>query len=145
MFHAELQAGVQIGAGPPDQGLAPDALVVTLNGEQRADSLRAGDVIVTRDSGPVVLEGVRLVPAGGTAIRVEPGAFGANLPEVSVDLPPDALILPRDAGGLRPADALLADGRGRSIAGGDMVYQLVFERRHIIYVSGLQCLAGTEP
>lgn len=144
MYHAELQAGVPIGPAAPDQGLAPGALVVTLAGERPVDHLRAGDIIVTRDSGPVVLEGIRLVPASGAAIRIEPGAFGADLPEAPVDLPPDALILPRDAGDLCPAAALTDDGRGQCVAGADMVYQLVFERRHIIYVSGLQCLAGAE-
>ena len=65
-------------------GIRGASLIATMSGEKRADSLKVGDSIFTRDNGAQNIRRIERIahPEGArTAVRVAAGALGHGLPE----------------------------------------------------------------
>ncbi|MBI1416662.1 MAG: hypothetical protein GC146_05495 [Limimaricola sp.] len=128
--------------------------VLTLDGERKADGLASGDRIISRDSGMTVLRSHCMGAMSVAPIHIKAGALGPNRPETDVTVLPESCILLRDwrateltglSAALVPAERLV-DGKN-IVQGAEAevtVYELGFERPHVIYVAGLEVgpLAG---
>jgi len=129
-------------------GLVAGTIVLTMKGETKVEDLKAGDRIITRDAGMVVLKGVTKAEATMSPIWIKSGSLGHNRPETDMLISPEALIHIRDwraqalfgkSPALVPARRLI-DGEYISAAEEVVVttINLEFDRQHIIYADGIE-------
>jgi hypothetical protein len=127
-------------------GLAPGTTVMTLNGEVPVGQLTAGNRIITRDHGMAILRDIRTSQVRVAAVKFKAGSLGHTRPQDDIIVGPDTLVHIRDwrAKALFGADVAtvkeirLIDGEFISeIDAKKMtIYELVFDRQHIIYADG---------
>lgn len=139
--------------GHPATGLPLGAEVLTADGVCRAEALRPGQRIITRDRGLRALRGTSQRTATADLVRVEVDAFGPGCPEVALWLPATQLMLlraPRASGQPHLPQKMvplgrLVDGAGIRAAAPEAPQRIVtlsFDAPHVIYAAGLELLAG---
>lgn len=135
-----------------ETGLCAGTTVMTLNGETPVEHLEIGARVITRDSGVAVLKDIRKTSARMSTIRIKAGSLGHTRPDRDMIVAPGARIHIRDW----RAEALfgtptamvaahkLVDGEylATQPAQEAEVYELVFDRPHIVYADGMELLAG---
>lgn len=130
-------------------GLPSDSYILTLDGERQVSELNVGDRVITRDSGVARVTSVRSRKVSARAVRILAGSLGHTRPERDVLLPAGQPVLIRDwraaavfsSVGAAMVDAeRLVDGEFITEAGEQemTLYELSFERPHILYVDGLE-------
>lgn len=137
----------------PCNALAAGSIVLTLDGALPVEYLSPGDRVITRDSGTATLRAMRHRHARLPAVAITPGSLGHMRPGHEVTLPAAQEILVRDwrAAALFGASRALvpvlrlADGRFiRALGEVDLsLFELQFDRPHILYVDGLELASGT--
>lgn len=129
-------------------GLWADSIILTLAGERRVADLRAGDRVITRDSGSAILTGLTRHTRRTPAVRILAGSLGHTRPERDVTLPADQPLLVRDW----RAQALFGNAQAlvsaERLVDGEFVtlepvqemtlVLLDFATPHILYVDGLE-------
>ncbi len=129
-------------------GLLNGTAVMTLDGEMPVEHLAPGDRIITRDTGMAILRAVRMAEAEIAPIEIKAGSLGHSRPDRDAAVAPGTRIHVRDwrAGAMygkssvnvaarRLADGeFIAEGTKRRVR----VYDLFFERQHILYADGLE-------
>ncbi|EAR52238.1 hypothetical protein OG2516_02339 [Oceanicola granulosus HTCC2516] len=129
-------------------GFCAGTSLMTMDGELPVEHLGAGDRIITRDSGMAVLREVRVRDVELTPIRIKAGSLGHTRPDRDMLIAPDALVHIRDwraeamfgaRAAMVPARRLI-DGEFISPAARTTarVYDLVFDRQHVLYADGLE-------
>lgn len=130
------------------RGLATGTIVLTMTGETPVEEIKAGDRVITRDSGVAVVKAVRRRRITTRAVRIIAGSLGHTRPERDVVVPAAQEILIRDwraealfgrKQALVPA-ARLADGEFVTVTGETemVVHEIGFDTPHIIYADGLE-------
>ena len=129
-------------------GLRAAGLILTAKGEQRAQDLRPGDRVITRDTGMVTLRSLSRQDIYTPLVRIRAGSLGHTRPERDVLIPASQPILVRDwrARAIFGADqalvaaARLVDGAFVTQAGEATLdlYVLDFAAPHILYLDGLE-------
>ena len=135
-------------------GIAAGTKVMTLEGEMPVEFLTGGDRVVTRDTGMAVLKGIRARKVACDLVHLAGGSPGHNRPEADLTVPSCPAPLIRDwraeamfgkKTALVSADRLVDGEYVRALGKGVMtVYELVFDRDHIIYAGGLEVAAKAE-
>lgn len=130
------------------QGLAPDSIILTTDGELPIQYLSAGDRVITRDTGISVVKSIRFAKVTCRAIALAAGSLGHTRPDRDVVLPAGQQILIRDwraqalFGGKQAMVPVLRliDGEYVSDLGEiEMtLYQIEFDYPHVIYADGLE-------
>lgn len=139
---------LQMRQGAIAQGLAPDAIILTTDGELPIQYLTAGDRVITRDTGISIVKSVRSAKVTCRAVALTAGSLGHTRPDRDVILPADQQILIRDwraqalFGGKQamvPVSRLI-DGEYVSDLGEvEMtLFQIEFDAPHVIYADGLE-------
>ncbi|SRR6056297_3248814 len=129
-------------------GLMGQSIILTLSGETRVQDLRAGDRVITRDSGTAMLRGIRKTRVAGRAVRIKAGSLGHTRPERDVTLPAGQAVLIRDWRAMAVFGTERALVPAHRLADGEFVtlhddatmtvYELEFDAPHVIYVDGLE-------
>jgi hypothetical protein len=138
--------------GHPATGLPACAEVLTADGVWRAEDLRPGQRIITRDRGFRPLHGTSQRDAKVDLVTVEADAFGPGCPEVALSLPASQPILlraaratgcPHLAQQMVPLGRLMDGARIRPAAPAapQRIVTLSFDAPHVIYAAGLELLA----
>ncbi|WP_375690987.1 Hint domain-containing protein [Pseudooceanicola sp. LIPI14-2-Ac024] len=135
-------------------GIVAGSPVLTLDGELPVEFLTPGDRVITRTGGMAVLREVRVRHLRSRAVQVAAGSIGHDRPEADLVLPAEQKVLVRDWRAraiFGQPEALvevarLADGQFvRGIGELEMtLFELVFDRPHVIYVGGMELAAGTQ-
>lgn len=135
-------------------GVAAGTKVMTLEGEMPVEFLTEGDRVITRDTGMAMLKGVRSRKVACDVVHIAGGSLGHNRPETDITVPAGQELLIRDwraeamfgkKSALVSADRLVDGEYVRDLGKGVMtVYELVFDRDHIIYAGGLEVAAKAE-
>jgi hypothetical protein len=125
--------------------------ILTAKGESRVEDLKAGDRIITRDSGMSVLSDVRHGKSACGAVLIKAGALGIARPDRDVTVPEDALIQLRDGQGMTQLGKAAGPVPAQQFSGVDRMtglpdacrncVTLCFDRRHVIYADGLELSA----
>lgn len=133
-------------------GVCVGTTVMTLNGETPVEHLCVGDRVITRDSGVAVLKAIHKTRAKMETIRIKAGSLGHTRPDRDMIVSPGARIHIRDwrAEAIFGAPTALVEAHklvdGEYLAlqnSRDMdVYELVFDRQHIIYADGIEMITG---
>jgi len=135
-----------------ETGMCAGTTLMTLNGEMPVEHLNVGDRIITRDSGVTVLKDIRKSTVKMSAIRIKAGSLGHTRPDRDMIVAPGARIHIRDW----RAEALFgtptAMVAAQKLVDGEYlapqptqeadVYELVFDRPHIVYADGIELLVG---
>ena len=137
---------------PAIKGICAGTAVLTMQGEMLVDAVKAGDRIITRDSGMATVKSVKATTVQVAPVRIKAGSLGHTRPDRNMIIAPDTQIYIRDwrAQALfgKPAVAVTA---ARLIDGEFLaqeetvemtVYTLVFDREHIIYADGVEMITG---
>jgi hypothetical protein len=144
----ELRTAETISIKPETAGFIGGTTVMTLDGELPVEHLNVGDRVITRDTGMAVLRDIRVTEVALTPIRIKAGSLGHTRPDRDMMVAPGALIHIRDwrAEALFGKKAALVPAR--RLADGEFVaeqakqtvtvYELVFDRQHILYVDGME-------
>ncbi|MCF2903517.1 Hint domain-containing protein [Octadecabacter sp. CECT 8868] len=129
-------------------GLAAGTTVMTLDGELPVEHLNAGDRVITRDAGMSVLREIRSHEVYVASIQIKAGSLGHTRPQDDLLVGPDTLVHIRDwrAKALFGADVATVKAKrlidGEFISEQDAtkmtVYELIFDRQHILYADGLE-------
>lgn len=129
-------------------GLAGGTTVITMSGETLVEDLKVGDRIITRDAGMSVLREIRSSTVKVMPISIKAGSLGHTRPECEIIVGPDTLIHIRDWRAKALFDADVATVKAKRLIDSEFVteessttlttYELVFDRQHIIYASGLE-------
>ncbi|MCC6007756.1 MAG: Hint domain-containing protein [Rhodobacteraceae bacterium] len=160
VFFSGLTAPAQLtGTNTLVPCFTPGARIATPGGPRNVESLRPGDMVLTRDSGPQPVRwvGVRRLDAATLqeAIRLRPvlipaGALGPDLPARDLMLSPQHRILLAGAGThlvtgeaevLAPARTLEGRGGIRTILpeNGVRYVHILFDRHEVVTADGLPC------
>lgn len=133
-------------------GLMARSIIMTMKGETRVEELRAGDRIITRDSGMAVLKAIKSRRVSTRAVRIKAGSLGHTRPDCDTTLPAGQPVLIRDWRAeaiFGQKQAMVAAHRlqdGEFITLHDdttmTVYELHFDAPHILYVDGLEVASG---
>ncbi|NNK78672.1 MAG: hypothetical protein HKP40_08175 [Litoreibacter sp.] len=145
-------------AGAPLTGISSNALLRTPCGPRRADSIRPGDLVVTRDNGlqPVQVIWKREIDPteilgrpGNAPVTLNPRAIGPMMPQKPLTLAPDHRVLipgyqlaaeAAETGGLVEARALAGLNDGSFFdrdARNETFYNFIFDQHEIVVASGL--------
>lgn len=140
----------RMAAMPPMEspGVSADSIILTLDGEKRADEITPGQRIVTRDSGYAIVRSVRAYSALTDAVQITAGSLGDTRRDRDITLPAGQLLLIRDwraqamfgaARAMVPA-AELVDGEFITHLGARRMTlcDIEFDRPHVLYVDGLE-------
>ncbi|WP_375172798.1 Hint domain-containing protein [Pseudooceanicola sp.] len=135
-------------------GIAAGTKVMTLDGEMPVEFLTAGDRVITRDTGMAVLKGIRARKVACDLVHISGGSLGHNKPEADITVPSGQEVLIRDwraealfgkKTALVSAERLVDGEFVRDLGKGVMtVYEMVFDRDHIIYAGGLEVAAKSD-
>ena len=133
-------------------GVCVGTTVMTLNGETPVEHLCVGDRVITRDTGVAVLKAIHITRVKTQTIRIKAGSLGHTRPDRDMIVSPGARIHIRDwrAEAIFGAPTAmveahkLVDGEYLALQNSrDMdVYELVFDRQHIIYADGIEMITG---
>ena len=133
-------------------GICAGTTIMTLDGEMPIENLSVGDRVITRDSGMSVVKDISVKTAQMQPIRIKAGSLGHTRPDRDMLVSAGAKLHIRDW----RAEALfgttsasvsaerLVDGEFLAPAGARemAVYQITFDREHIIYADGIEMIAG---
>ncbi|AKS46514.1 Hint domain-containing protein [Octadecabacter temperatus] len=129
-------------------GLAAGTTVMTLDGEKAVETLKAGDRIITRDSGMAILRETRSQKVHVASIQIKAGSLGHTRPEDDMIVGPDTLVHIRDWRAKALFGADVATVKAKRLIDGEFVseveaktmtvYELIFEKQHIVYADGLE-------
>jgi hypothetical protein len=134
-------------------GLGRTTTVMTLEGELPVEHLNAGNRIITRDSGMAVLRELRMQQVHVAPIQIKAGSLGHTRPQNDIIVGPDTLVHIRDwrANALFGAD--VATVKAKRLIDGEFVseleaetmpvYELIFDKQHIIYADGLEIASAS--
>ncbi len=139
---------------PVATGLCAGTSVMTLAGEMPIAHLSVGDKVITRDCGMAVVKDIIVKTMKFAPIRIKAGSLGHTRPDRDMIVSPDAQLYIRDwrAEALfgKPA-ATVPAGRlvdGEFLAQQDpkemTVYEIIFDREHIIYADGVEMITGAK-
>ncbi len=129
-------------------GLIAGTRVMTIEGEVPVEDLAPGARIISRDAGLVVLRGIESGWTKLAPIAVKAGALGHTRPRRDMLVPPQALFHLRDwraevligsTYALVPSKLMIDDDfvfRRSEVR--LKVFELMFERQHIIYADGIE-------
>ena len=133
-------------------GICAGTTIMTLNGETPVENLKAGDRIITRDSGMAILKDISQTAAKVAPVRIKAGSLGHTRPDRDMLMAPGAAIHIRDwraealfgSTTAKVAAHKLVDGEYLATqAPRDMdLFELTFDRQHIIYADGIELIAG---
>ena len=134
-------------------GLLAHSIILTLAGEKIVGDVKAGDRVITRDSGAAVVRHVRRRKITCDTVTIQAGSLGDKRPDCEAVLPAGQPILIRDwraealfgsRQALVAAERLI-DGEfiRRDGCAELTVVELEFERAHILYVDGLEVACHT--
>lgn len=134
-----------------ESGLCAGTTIMTLDGEIPVEHLSVGDRVITRDSGMSVIKSISSRDARMQPIRIKAGSLGHTRPDRDMIVAPGARIHIRDwrAEALFGAPTAtveasrLVDGEflARLPARDVKVFDLVFDREHIVYADGVEVLS----
>ena len=130
-------------------GICAGTTIMTLDGEMPVEHLNEGDRVITRDSGMAVLRRIVARRVKLRPVRIKAGSLGHTRPDRDMIVTPDAELHIRDwrAEALfgQPAALVAAhrllDGEFLREAAQPvemMVYDLHFDRQHILYADGVE-------
>lgn len=129
-------------------GLIDGTTVMTLDGELPVEHLSAGDRVITRDSGVAVLKDVRVTEKEIAPIEIKAGSLGHTRPDRDTLLAPGAQVHIRDWRAQAMYGTKSANVPARRLTDGEFiaesslrvvrVYDLVFDRPHVVYADGLE-------
>ena len=129
-------------------GLVAGTVVLTVDGELPVEHLNIGDRIITRDCGVSVLRDIRVTATKLACIRIKAGSLGYTRPDRDMLVAPGAMIHIRDWRAEALFNAAQATVPARRLLDGEYVaeqpktkvaiYDLVFDRPHILYADGLE-------
>ncbi len=129
-------------------GLCAGTVVLTLDGEMPIEHLSPGDRIITRDTGMAVLVAITVRKTETATVRIKAGSLGHNRPEGDMVVAPDTLIHIRDWRAQALYGQPSATVPARALIDGEFVaqqpqaqmhlYELVFDRSHIVYADGVE-------
>lgn len=129
-------------------GLSDGTTVMTLNGETLVQDLRAGDRVITRDSGMSVLREIRSQEVHVASIQIKAGSLGHTRPQDDMIVGPDTLVHIRDWRAKALFGADVATVKAKRLVDGEFVseieakittvYELIFDKQHIVYADGLE-------
>lgn len=129
-------------------GFMARSVIMTLEGEMQVQDVWPGTRVITRDSGMAVVKSVSHRRVATRAVRIKAGSLGHTRPVRDVTLPAGQHLLVRDwrAQALFGADQAMVPTE--RLVDGEFVtlredvtmtlYELVFDRQHILYVDGLE-------
>lgn len=134
-------------------GLCAQTIVLTLQGEMRAEDLVPGTKVITRDSGTAVLRQVKRTTRMGHLVAVKAGSLGHRRPPEDQMVPAGTRLLVRDW----RADALFGSHQAlveiAQLADGEFVklmpeaemdvIELIFDSAHVVYAGGLELSCQT--
>lgn len=133
-------------------GVCTGTTVMTLDGETPVEHLSVGDRIITRDSGMAVLKEIRMTRAKIQPIRIKAGSLGHTRPDRDMIVAPNALLHIRDWRAEAIFGAATAKVEAHKLVDGEYlavqparemdVYELVFDRQHIIYADGIEMITA---
>jgi hypothetical protein len=133
-------------------GLIAGTTLMTMDGELPVEHLTAGDRIITRDAGMSVLRDVRMTEMSLACIRIKAGSLGHTRPDRDMVVAPGAMIHVRDWRAEALFGKAAATVPARRLADGEFVaempkstvkvYDLIFDRQHIIYADGVEMLSA---
>lgn len=133
-------------------GFALGTTVLTGDGCISVEHLTPGDRIITRDAGFVRLVQLDVIKTTGPAICVSAGTLGQSRPEGDMILPAGqpvsisgwrAQTLFGQARTIVPLHRLVDGEYIRNLGPTAMrLFCLRFERQHVIYADGMECLSG---
>lgn len=151
MGTAEFSTPIEVDA-PAVTGLCAGTTVMTLAGEMPVDHISVGDKVITRDSGISIVKDIRVRTLRIAPIRIKAGSLGHTRPDRDMIVAPDTKLHIRDwrAEALfgKPsatvAAARLVDGEflAQQEPKEMTVYQIIFDREHIIYADGVEMITG---
>ena len=134
-------------------GLATGTTVMTLNGEMPVEHLNAGDRVITRDSGMAVLREIRGAEVRVASIQIKAGSLGHTRPQDDMIVGPDTLVHIRDWRAKALFGADVATVKAKRLIDGEFVseqaattmtvYELVFDKQHILYADGLEVASAS--
>ncbi len=134
-------------------GLAETTKVMTLDGELPVEHLNAGDRIITRDSGMAILREVRSKQVHVASIQIKAGSLGHTRPQDDMIVGPDTLVHIRDWRAKALFGADVATVKAKRLIDGEFVseqaaktltvYELVFDKQHILYADGLEVASAS--
>ncbi|MEL6958510.1 MAG: Hint domain-containing protein [Pseudomonadota bacterium] len=129
-------------------GLCDGTTVMTLDGALPVSDLTAGDRIITRDTGMAVLRDVKTRSVTVAAVRIKAGSLGHSRPEQDMILGPDTLVHIRDWRAKALFGADVATVKAKRLLDGEFVseedatqvtvYELIFDKQHIVYADGME-------
>lgn len=129
-------------------GLAAGATVMTLDGELPVEHLTIGDRVITRDAGMAVLREVRMKEVRVAPIQIKAGSLGHTRPQADMVVGPDTLVHIRDWRAKALFGADVATVKAKRLIDGEFVseqppvtvkvYELVFDKQHIVYAEGME-------
>lgn len=132
-------------------GLTAGTTVLTLDGEIPVEFLSPGDRVITRDSGMAVLKQIRIRRVRTRAVSVAASSLGHDRPAADLVLPQGQQVLVRDwraqalfgkQQAMVPVSRLVDGQYVRHIGEVEMrVFELRFERDHVIYAGGMEVAA----
>ena len=129
-------------------GLAAGTTVMTLDGDTPVENLSAGDRVITRDAGMSVLREVKSHEVFVASIQIKAGSLGHTRPQDDMLVGPDTLVHIRDWRAKALFGADVATVKAKRLIDGEFVseqdaksvtvYELVFDKQHIVYADGLE-------
>jgi hypothetical protein len=148
----KIEAAPKAAAVTVQTGICAGTTIMTLDGEMPIEHLSVGDRVITRDSGMSVVKDITVNQAQVQPIRIKAGSLGHTRPDRDMMVTPGANLHIRDW----RAEALfgttsasvsaerLVDGEFLSTAESRemTVYNIAFDREHIIYADGIEMIAG---
>ncbi|WP_420863775.1 Hint domain-containing protein [Algirhabdus cladophorae] len=139
---------------PRSCGLPTTSSILTLRGQIKISDLRAGDKVITRDSGTAQLLAIDIDTATGPMVKVQSGALGDATPPTDVVIPAETELFLRDSlvhaylgkssALVRVTDLIDKKMIKPCTARVEMAY-LTFALPHILYVDGLEISSGLTP
>jgi hypothetical protein len=133
-------------------GICAGTSIMTLDGELPIEQLSVGDRVITRDSGMSIVKDIKSTKVQMQPIRIKAGSLGHTRPDRDMMVTAGVKLHIRDwraealfgtTSASVSADRLI-DGEFLAKAGvREMsVYQITFDREHIIYADGIELIAG---
>jgi hypothetical protein len=133
-------------------GLLAGTTLLTLEGELPVEHLSAGDRVITRDSGMAVLKDIRRVHTKLQTVRIKAGSLGHSRPDRDMVVAPCAQLHIRDWRAEALFGAASANVPAFKLVDGEFlshedarevtVFELVFDRQHILYADGVELLSA---
>jgi len=134
-----------------ESGLCAGTTIMTLDGEIPVEHLSVGDRVITRDSGMSVIKSISSRDVKMQPIRIKAGSLGHTRPDRDMIVAPGARIHIRDWRAEALFGAPTAAVEASRLVDGEFlarlptrdvkVFDLVFDREHIVYADGVEVLS----